>query len=80
MASMANGALPNPTLDGHPGPRFRDLPRNNPCLQCAQPIAFPDWVENGAGRAAYLWQCRACNYRFEAIAFFAEDDTNALAA
>jgi hypothetical protein len=27
-------------------------------------------VEQGQGRIAYLWSCRACDYRFEAIAIF----------
>ena len=47
-----------------------DLPRHNPCAQCGEPIAMPDWVEPGASRVAYLWYCRACGYRFEAVAYF----------
>ncbi|MBJ7405120.1 MAG: hypothetical protein JHD07_18150 [Bradyrhizobium sp.] len=47
-----------------------DIPRHNPCAQCGTPIAQPDWVEPGAGRISYLWTCRACNYRFEAVAIF----------
>jgi len=46
------------------------LPRGNPCAQCGEPIAAPDWVEHGQDRTSYLWTCRACNYRFEAIAIF----------
>ena len=46
------------------------LPRGNPCAQCGKPIALPDWVEQGQGRISYLWTCRACDYRFEAIAIF----------
>jgi hypothetical protein len=45
-------------------------PRGNPCAQCGAPIARPDWVESSPGRTAYLWQCRACDYRFEAIAIY----------
>lgn len=45
-------------------------PRGNPCAQCGEPIAFPDWVEQGASRVTYLWTCRACDYRFEATAVF----------
>ena len=59
------------------------LPHQNPCAQCGKPIAAPDWVEAGPGpRVSYLWQCRACDYRFEAVAFFDEAQTNqeALAA
>jgi hypothetical protein len=41
------------------------LPRQNPCAQCDNPIAVPDWVEQSPGRTAYLWYCRACDYRFE---------------
>ena len=48
------------------------LPRGNPCAQCGKPIASPDWVEQGQGRISYLWSCRACDYRFEAIAIFDE--------
>jgi C4-type Zn-finger protein len=31
---------------------------------------------------SYLWQCQACNYRFEAVAFFddSQSDREALAA
>ena len=49
---------------------FRDLPKQNPCAQCGQPIAAPDWVEEQEDRIMYLWRCYACDYRFEAIAFF----------
>ena len=38
--------------------------------ECGKPIALPDWVESGEGRKSYLWRCRACGYKFEAIAFF----------
>ena len=48
------------------------LPHENPCAQCGKPIAAPDWVEADAHRTAYLWHCRACGYRYEAVAFFAE--------
>jgi hypothetical protein len=51
-------------------PGLRDLPRQNPCAQCGHPIAAPDWVEEQDDRIMYLWRCRACDYRFEAIAFF----------
>jgi hypothetical protein len=58
------------------------LPRQNPCAQCAKPIAAPDWVEAGPGRVSYLWRCQACDYRFEAVAFFedSQGDHEALAA
>ncbi|MGY3607850.1 MULTISPECIES: hypothetical protein [unclassified Bradyrhizobium] len=49
-----------------------DLPRGNPCAQCGKPIAKPDWVEQDGGRIFYLWHCRACDYRFEAIAIYPE--------
>ena len=48
------------------------LPHENPCAQCGTPIAAPDWVESESRRTAYLWHCRACGYRYEAVAFFAE--------
>jgi hypothetical protein len=57
------------------------LPRKNPCAQCSKPIAAPDWIEAEPGRVFYLWHCRACDYRFEAIAVFdREADGQALAA
>jgi hypothetical protein len=46
------------------------LPHENPCAQCGKPIAAPDWTENGPRRISYLWHCRACDYRFEAVAFY----------
>ena len=51
---------------------FGDIPRQNPCAQCGTPIAKPDWIEPGEGRISYLWNCRACGYRFEAVAIFDE--------
>jgi hypothetical protein len=61
---------------------FRNLPHENPCAQCGEPIASPDWIENGPRRTSYLWHCRACDYRFEAVAFFEDSkpDREALAA
>lgn len=47
-----------------------DIPRQNPCAQCGTPIPGPDWIEPRQGRVAYLWNCRACGYRFEAVAIF----------
>jgi hypothetical protein len=45
------------------------------------PIPAPDWIEPGKGRISYLWKCRACGYRFEAIAIFdSAADPQALAA
>jgi len=77
MASTTNGEVSHTAPGDHPRRRLMGLPRNNPCAQCGRPIARPDWVETGAGRTGYLWQCRVCNYRFEAVAFF---DTDAFAA
>jgi rubredoxin len=80
MSSLANSALPIQNRGARPEARLTDLPHNNPCAQCGRPIAFPDWVERSAGRVAYLWQCSACDYRFEAVAFFATDEGTAIAA
>ena len=33
---------------------------------------MPDWIEHGPGRTSYLWNCRACGYRFEAVAIYSE--------
>jgi ribosomal protein L37AE/L43A len=51
-------------------PALGNSPRQNPCAQCGKPIAAPDWVESSPGRVDYLWYCRACDYRFEAVAYF----------
>lgn len=61
---------------------FGYLPRGNPCAQCGKPIATPEWIESGPHRTSYLWHCWACDYQFEADAFFDEPDTDseALAA
>jgi hypothetical protein len=59
------------------------LPKQNPCAQCGKPIAMPDWIESlPGGRTAFLWHCYACDYRFEAVAYFAEEivEQEALAA
>jgi len=55
---------------------FYRLPKQNPCAQCGKPIAMPEWIETGPGRAAYLWHCFACDYRFEAVAYFDESDVD----
>jgi rubredoxin len=61
---------------------FGSLPHWNPCAQCGKPIAAPDWVEAGPHRTSYLWRCQACGYRFEAMAIFADSqsDQEAIAA
>ena len=59
---------------------LHEYPRENPCAQCGRPIAAPEWFETGPHRISYLWHCEACGYRFEAVAFFAEPDPQALAA
>jgi hypothetical protein len=58
----------------------RYLPHGNPCAQCSRPIAAPDWVEKGPGRISYLWHCEACDYLFEAVAFFEDEEADRLAA
>lgn len=52
---------------------FVELPRNNPCAQCHKPISTPEWVEHDAHHVAYLWHCHACDYQFEAMAYFAAE-------
>src|SRR5215210_7368887 len=59
---------------------FGYLPQGNPCAQCGKPIATPEWIENGPGRTSYLWHCWACDYQFEAVAFFEDEASEALAA
>ena len=58
------------------------LPQENPCAQCGKPIPAPEWIESGPRRISYLWHCWACDYQFEAVAFFddPESDSAALAA
>jgi hypothetical protein len=62
------------------GPDFVNMPRGNPCAQCGKPIAAPDWVEADPHRASYLWHCHACDYTFEAVAFFDDKQREPLAA
>jgi hypothetical protein len=52
------------------------MPQGNPCAQCGKPIPAPEWIESGQGRTAYLWHCWACDYRFEAVAFFDEREAD----
>jgi ribosomal protein L37AE/L43A len=51
------------------------LPHQNPCAQCGHPIAAPVWFEDEPRRTWYLWQCAHCGYQFEAVAFFAESNS-----
>ena len=41
---------------------------------------MPEWIEAGRHRASYLWHCLACDYQFEAVAFFDEPEQEPLAA
>ena len=63
-------------------PDIGTLPRKNPCAQCGHPIPAPDWIEAAPRRIAYLWHCRVCDYRFEAVAYFDDQqlEQQALAA
>jgi rubredoxin len=54
-------------------PGLRDMPKQNPCAQCGAPIAMPEWIEEQEDRTIYLWRCHACDYHFEAIAFFEDE-------
>ena len=40
---------------------------------------YPEWIESGPRRVSYLWHCWACDYQFEAVAFF-EQESKPLAA
>ena len=59
---------------------FIDSPRRNPCAQCGRPISMPEWIEDGPQRTAYLWHCHACDYRFEAVAYFDDAEEESIAA
>ena len=68
---------------GHAWRKAREVVLNQAshlCAQCGKPIARPDWVESSPGRTSFLWFCRACDYRFEAIAIYEEAHPDALAA
>ncbi|WP_172111084.1 hypothetical protein [Bradyrhizobium aeschynomenes] len=82
MALKATDIHPRDVVAMQSTVRVVDLPRNNPCAQCGEPIALPSWVEKDGRRTAYLWHCRLCDYRYETIAFYAEavDEDGALAA
>ncbi len=56
------------------------LPRGNPCAQCGKSIPLPDWSEESQDRTIYLWSCRSCGYRFEAIAIYQHEARQPLAA
>jgi hypothetical protein len=58
---------------------LRYQPQHNPCAQCGKPIAAPEWIESGPRCTSYLWHCWACDYQFEAVAYFEEEEA-ALAA
>ena len=53
-----------------------------PAPNAASRLRRPTGPKNGPRRISYLWHCRACDYRFEAMAFFDDSDTDpeALAA
>jgi hypothetical protein len=52
------------------------MPKQNPCAQCGKAISMPEWIESlPGGRTAFLWHCYACDYRFEAVAYFGEAAT-----
>ena len=53
-----------------------------PAPNAARRYAAPDWTENGPRRISYLWHCQACDYKFEAVAFYdaSHSDQQALAA
>jgi Zn finger protein HypA/HybF involved in hydrogenase expression len=61
---------------------LRYLPQHNPCAQCGKPISAPEWTESGPRCTSYLWHCWACDYQFEAVAYFEEQESHpeALAA
>jgi ribosomal protein L37AE/L43A len=56
------------------GSGLRSLPRENPCAQCGRSISLPEWIETEPGRTFYLWRCMACDYRFEAVAYFDQSE------
>jgi hypothetical protein len=58
---------------------LRYQPQHNPCAQCGKPISAPEWIESGPHCTSYLWHCWACDYQFEAVAYFEEEEA-ALAA
>jgi hypothetical protein len=56
------------------------LPQGNPCAQCGKLIATPEWIETDRHCTSYLWHCWACDYQFEAVAYFDEEESEPLAA
>jgi hypothetical protein len=68
--------------DGMAKTKFAYMPNGNPCAQCGKPIAAPEWIEESdPHRVTYLWHCWACDYLFEAEAYFDEPQSaDALAA
>ena len=41
---------------------------------------MPEWIETAPRRTAYLWHCHACDYRFEAVAYFDDASEESIAA
>ncbi len=64
----------------HDQTRFRLSAARKSCAQCGQPIPLPDWSEDSQDRTIYLWSCRCCGYRFEAIAIYHHQAPQPLAA
>jgi hypothetical protein len=55
------------------------VPKGNPCAQCGKPIAAPEWIESGPHCTWYLWHCWACDYQFEAMAIFEQEESGSTA-
>jgi ribosomal protein L37AE/L43A len=53
---------------------LRPSPLPNPCGQCGKPIATPAWTEVDGNRAHFVWQCGACNYRFQSTAVYQAEE------
>jgi hypothetical protein len=53
--------------------RSLQLPKNNPCGQCGNPIPAPVWTETDHNRIHFIWHCVACDYRFQTTAIYREE-------
>jgi hypothetical protein len=51
--------------------RSIQLPKNNPCGQCGNPI--PAWTETDHNRIHFIWHCMACDYKFQSTAIYREE-------
>jgi uncharacterized protein with PIN domain len=57
-------------LDTVSRPRFHSRGELTSCAQCGEPLVAPTWSEHvDEGCVRHLWECEACDYRFETAVY-----------